>query len=64
MAINDKEAIERMAARLKAGADEVRNLEKAIIDDYKSGMDFESVARKNNCTYKRVKITINAYCRD
>ena len=53
-----------IADRVQADADEVRNLEKAIIEDYKSGMDFESIARKNNCTYKRVKITINAYCRD
>ena len=64
MAINDKKAIERMAARLKAGADEVRSLEKAIVEDYKSGMDFESIARKNSCTYKRVKLVINTYCRD
>lgn len=64
MAVNDKEAIERMAARLKADADEVRKLEKAIIEDYKSGIDYESIARKNDSTYKRVTMTINTYCRD
>jgi len=54
MAVNDKEAIERMAKRLKADADKVRALERAIFADYETGMDLHDIANKNNCTYKRV----------
>ena len=54
MAVNDREAIERMAKRLKAQADEVRALEMAIFSDYEAGMDLHEIAKKNNCTYKRV----------
>jgi phosphomannomutase len=53
-----------IADRVQADADAVRNLEKAIIEDYKSGMAYEDIARKNDCTYKRVTMTINTYCRD
>ena len=59
MAVNDKEAIEKMAERLKAQADEVRALEKAIFTDYRNGMEVEAIARKNGCTYKRVILTLN-----
>ena len=59
MAVNDKEAIEKMAERLKAQADEVRALEKAIFTDYRNGMEVEAIARKNGCTCKRVKMVIN-----
>ena len=59
MAVNDKEAIERMAKRLKSQADEVRALEKAIFTDYRNGMDLHEIAKKNNCTYKRVVLTLN-----
>jgi len=59
MAVNDKEAIERMAARLKAQADEVRELEKNIFTDYRNGMDLHDIAKKNDCTYKRVVLTLN-----
>ena len=59
MAVNDKEAIERMAKRLKAQADEVRELEKNIFTDYSNGMDLHDIAKKNDCTYKRVVLTLN-----
>ena len=59
MTVNDKEAIEKMAERLKAQADEVRALEKAIFTDYRNGMDLHEIARRNNCTYKRVVLTLN-----
>ena len=59
MTVNDKEAIEKMAERLKAQADEVRALEKAIFTDYRNGMDLHEIARRNNCTYKRVILTLN-----
>lgn len=59
MAVNDKEAIERMAKRLKAQADEVRELEKNIFTDYRNGMDLHEIAKRNNCTYKRVILTLN-----
>lgn len=59
MAVNDKEAIERMAKRLKAQADEVRELEKNIFTDYRNGMDLHEIAKKNDCTYKRVVLTLN-----
>ena len=59
MAVNDKEAIERMAKRLKAQADEVRELEKNIFTDYRNGMDLHDIAKKNDCTYKRVVLTLN-----
>lgn len=59
MAVNDKEAIERMAKRLKAQADEVRALEKNIFTDYRNGMDLHDIAKKNDCTYKRVVLTLN-----
>jgi len=59
MAVNDKEAIERMAKRLKAQADEIRALEKAIFTDYRNGMDLHDIAKKNACTYKRVVLTLN-----
>ena len=52
--VNDKEAIEKMAERLKTQADEVRGLEKAIFTDYRNGMDLHEIARRNNCTYKSV----------
>lgn len=59
MAVNDKEAIERMAKRLKVQADEVRELEKNIFTDYRNGMDLHDIAKKNDCTYKRVVLTLN-----
>ena len=59
MAISDKEAIERMAERLKAQADEIRSLEKAIFTDYRNGMGLHEIAKKNDCTYKRVVLTLN-----
>lgn len=59
MAVNDKEAIERMAKRLKAQADEVRELEKNIFTDYRNGMELHEIAKKNDCTYKRVVLTLN-----
>lgn len=59
MAINDKEAIERMAKRLKTQADEVRALEKAIFTDYRNGIDLHEIAKRNDCTYKRVVLTLN-----
>ena len=59
MAVNDREAIERMAKRLKANADEVRALERAIFSDYRNGIDLHEIARRNNCTYKRVVLTLN-----
>lgn len=59
MAVNDKEAIERMAKRLKSQADEVRELEKNIFTDYRNGMDLHDIAKKNDCTYKRVVLTLN-----
>lgn len=59
MAVNDKEAIERMAKRLKVQADEIRALEKAIFTDYRNGMDLHDIAKKNDCTYKRVVLTLN-----
>ena len=59
MAVNDKEAIERMAKRLKAQADEIRELEKNIFTDYRNGMDLHDIAKKNDCTYKRVVLTLN-----
>lgn len=59
MAINDKEAIERMAKRLKSQADEIRALEKAIFTDYRNGMELHEIAKKNDCTYKRVILTLN-----
>ena len=59
MAVNDKEAIERMAKRLKAQADEVRELEKNIFTDYRNGMDLHDIAIINDCTYKRVVLTLN-----
>ena len=59
MAVNDKEAIERRAKRLKANADEIRALEKAIFTDYRNGMDLHEISKKNNCTYKRVVLTLN-----
>ena len=59
MAVNDKEAIERMAARLKSQADEIRTLEKAIFTDYRNGIELHEIAKKNNCTYKRVVLTLN-----
>ena len=59
MAANDKEAIERMAKRLKVQADEVRELEKNIFTDYRNGMDLHDIAKKNDCTYKRVVLTLN-----
>ena len=59
MAINDKEAIERMAKRLKSQADEVRELEKNIFTDYRNGIDLHEIAKRNNCTYKRVVLTLN-----
>ena len=59
MAVNDKEAIERMAKRLKSQADEVLALEKAIFTDYRNGMDLHEIAKKNDCTYKRVVLTLN-----
>lgn len=59
MAANDKEAIERMAKRLKAQADEIRELEKNIFIDYRNGMDLHDIAKKNDCTYKRVVLTLN-----
>ena len=59
MAANDKEAIERMAKRLKVQADEIRELEKNIFTDYRNGMDLHDIAKKNDCTYKRVVLTLN-----
>lgn len=59
MAINDKEATERMAKRLKSQADEIRALEKAIFTDYRNGMELHEIAKKNDCTYKRVVLTLN-----
>lgn len=59
MAVNDKEAIERMAKRLKAQADEVRELEKNIFTDYRNGINLHDIAKKNDCTYKRVVLTLN-----
>ena len=59
MAVNDKEAIEGVAKRLKAQADEVRELEKNIFTDYRNGMDLHDIAKKNDCTYKRVVLTLN-----
>ena len=59
MAVNDKEAIERMAKRLKTQADEIRELEKNIFTDYRNGMDLHDIAKKNDCTYKRVVLTLN-----
>ena len=59
MAVNDKEATERMAKRLKAQADEIRELEKNIFTDYRNGMDLHDIAKKNDCTYKRVVLTLN-----
>ena len=59
MAVNDKEAIERMAKRLKSQADEIRELEKNIFTDYRNGMDLHDIAKKNDCTYKRVVLTLN-----
>ena len=59
MAVNDKEAIERMAKRLKFQADEIRELEKNIFTDYRNGMDLHDIAKKNDCTYKRVVLTLN-----
>ncbi len=59
MAVNDKEAIERMAKRLKVQADEIRELEKNIFTDYRNGMDLHDIAKKNDCTYKRVVLTLN-----
>lgn len=59
MAVNDNEATERMAKRLKAQADEVRELEKNIFTDYRNGMDLHDIAKKNDCTYKRVILTLN-----
>ena len=59
MAVNDKEAIEGMAKRLKDQADEARTLEKAIFTDYRNGMDLHDIAKKNDCTYKRVVLTLN-----
>lgn len=59
MAVNDKEAIERMTERLKIKADEVRQLEKNIFTDYRNGMDLHEIAKKNDCTYKRVVLTLN-----
>ena len=46
MAVNDKEAIERMAKRLKVQADEIRALEKAIFTDYRNGMDLHEIKKK------------------
>jgi len=57
--INDKEAIERMAKRLKAESDEIRELEKNIFTDYRNGIDLHEIAKKNDCTYKRVVLTLN-----
>lgn len=59
MAGNDKEAIERMAKRLKTQADEIRELEKNIFTDYRNGMDLHDIAKKNDCSYKRVVLTLN-----
>lgn len=59
MAINDKEATERMAKSLKSQADEIRALEKAIFTDYRNGMELHDIAKKNDCTYKRVVLTLN-----
>lgn len=59
MAVNDKETIERMAKRLKFQADEIRELEKNIFTDYRNGMDLHDIAKKNDCTYKRVVLTLN-----
>ena len=59
MAVNDKEAIERMAKRFKAQADEIRELEKNIFTDYRNGMELHEIAKKNDCTYKRVVLTLN-----
>lgn len=58
MAVDNK-AIERMAKRLKAQADEIRELEKNIFTDYRNGMDLHDIAKKNDCTYKRVVLTLN-----
>lgn len=59
MAVNDKEAIERMTKRLRVQAKEVRELEKNIFTDYRNGMELHEIAKKNDCTYKRVVLTLN-----
>ena len=51
--------VDTLISRLKAQADEVRELEKAIFTDYRNGMDLHDIAKKNDCTYKRVVLTLN-----
>jgi len=42
-------------------ADSLRKLEKAILDDYRSGMSLEEIKIKHKQTMKFVKLTVKYY---
>lgn len=42
-------------------ADKLREIEKAILDDYQNGMSLEDIKNKHKQTMKFVKLTIKYY---